>query len=338
MTSEKEIQQLILSIFSDLIHDGADRLSNDGAFLKPRASHMLAVSSDSFVSDVDFKLGWGTLYQAGQRAIRQNLSDLAAMGATPLGFTWALELDSYWHENTEALSCFLKGAASACRNSGLLLLGGDLGARSSGMGCHITILGESAKPRLHRNGARAGDSLWITGQLGESHLGLRLIQNADATKTFSHETEFQEWMHKLPMPHQRYVLRHLEGHDEIQLGHQLVEMASSCIDVSDGFALDLHRLCDASKVGAVVDGEQLQGKLDLRRSGERSALLFGGEDFVLLFTAPANQDKQLLALNQRGHTLSKIGQVTPHESQVVLEHNGKKDVLNADGWDAFLNK
>ena len=335
MISEKDVRLSIVDIFGDLIHQGADGLTDDGAFLNLTQQHVLAISTDSFVSDIDFKPFWGTRYQAGQRAIKQNLSDLAAMGASPLGFTWSLELDTLWMKDVTAFSDFCKGAAATCREHGLMLLGGDLGSRNSGFGCHITIIGETKKPGLKRTNAHVGESLWISGQLGESHLGLRLIQDADNSNPFVTDEMFRNWTKTLTSIEQHQVQRHLNGHEEIKLGRKLTNIASSCIDISDGFALDLNRLCQASGVSATINGHTLRGKLDLDKPAEKDALLYGGENFVLLFTVPQQKEKDIEALCTQGFTLEKIGTITPQSEPLLLNYRGQSKELRPKGWDAF---
>lgn len=337
MISEHDVRLMILKFFEGHIHPGAEHLSNDGAAIPLTNLKTLAVSADSFVSGVDFKPLWGSLFQAGQRAIRQNLSDLAAMGALPLGFTWSLEISDDWLQSTDNLSLFLKGAASICAQHHLKLLGGDLGTRSEGLGCHVTIMGQLTSHALTRHRAKAGDTLWVSGQLGESHLGLRLLQQAEQDALFVDEKSFQKWKKKLSVTQLQQIHRHLQGHDEITLGHQLVDIASSCIDISDGLSTDLQRICDASHVGAIIHADALAGNLDMDNFQERFAVLHGGENFVLLFTVPPHLTSKVQALKAQGFQLTQIGQMNSHTGKILMDRDGKEVSISPQGWDAFCD-
>jgi thiamine-monophosphate kinase len=125
--TEQEVLKVIQKAFAGLLHSGAYRFANDGAVLPTTPEKKLVLSTDGFASEMDCRDNWGTASQAGARAIKQNLSDLAAMGATPVGFKWSLSLSRDWINNPLGFQAFLQGAAKVCDENRLLLLGGDLG-------------------------------------------------------------------------------------------------------------------------------------------------------------------------------------------------------------------
>ncbi len=299
----------------------------------------MAVSTDAFASDVDFRPFWGTAAQAGGRAIKQNLSDLAAMGAQPLGFTWSLSISHDWLNNSEGFQSFVHGAAQVCREHQLLLLGGDLGWQKEGFSCHITIIGETHGAGLGHQSAQPEESLWLSGPLGESHLGLSLIQQAHHAQPFLSDPQFQTWVQNRSKQERKWVERHLNGHHELGLGHHLNGLASACIDISDGLSSDLHKICRASGVGASLELAPLVQHLPQTTPKQSQqvehAVLHGGEDFVLLFSVPKAKENELNSLIEAGFCLQKIGQTNTEKSQITLHSAGCTKMLHPLGWDAI---
>ena len=269
-------------------------------------------------------------------AIKQNLSDLAAMGARPLGFTWSLGLSENWLKNPHIFQSFLNGAAAVCRENQLFLLGGDLGWQKEGFECHITILGETQGNGLGHQTASPKESLWLSGPLGESHLGLSLIQAAHQEQPFTSTSQFKSWLQNRPIHERRWVERHLDGHHELALGHQLNGLATACIDISDGLSSDLNKMCRSSGIGASIDFDVLTQHLpEIPKSKLESAVLHGGEDFVLLFSVPQNKEDRLQSLIRKGFDLQKIGQTHHKEGEITLNSPGCTKRLHPMGWDAL---
>ena len=225
------------------IAPGAHDFLDDGAELPEcPLGYTRVVSMDAFQEDYDFKLGVGPLDSAGYRAIVQNLSDMAAMGAKPTGFMWSLEVPNSWLDRY--LKEFCKGALKACHRYGLGFYGGDLSASPDKFRLAITIFGDVAGKPLNRRGAKPGDKIYVSRPLG------------DAAAAGYHSI--------YPVP-------------EIELGAKLVGHATACMDISDGLGKDLHRICKASGVGArlhtipIAEGASLEQAL---YGGEDYALLF----------------------------------------------------------------
>ncbi len=226
-----------------MIAPGAHDFLDDGAELPACPSGFTrVVSMDAFQEDHDFKLGLGPLDSAGYRAIVQNLSDMAAMGAEPVGFMWSLEVPNSWLDGY--LKEFCEGALKACQRYGLGFYGGDLSASFDKFRLAITIFGDVAGKPLNRRGAKPGDKIYVSRALG------------DAAEAGYHSI--------YPVP-------------ELELGQKLVGHATACMDISDGLGKDLHRICKASGVGASLHTVPIATGASLEQAlygGEDYALLF----------------------------------------------------------------
>jgi thiamine-monophosphate kinase len=275
---------------------GAIGPGDDCALLRPAPGFELAVTSDMLVSGTHFlpdadpqRLGWKTL--------AVNLSDLAAMGATPRWVTLALALtgvDDDW------LAAFARGFFECADRHDVDLIGGDI-TRGPLTLC-VTALGEvTTGTAIRRNGAQAGDDIWVSGQPGRAALGLadrlgRQHLNASAR---------DECVAALELPQPR-----------VALGRALTGLASAMIDVSDGLLADLGHVAAASALSAVVDDASLPWPALQEACADaamvRDAMLAGGDDYELLFCAPKSARDALHALSGTlGLPLTRIGAMRP---------------------------
>ena len=264
----------VRDVFEGAIAPGAEAFDNDGATLPPvGAGARRVVTCDAVIDGVHALLG---LYpaSAGYRAIARNVSDLAAMGARPAGFVWALS----WPADVDFahLDAFLHGARRAAGQFDLPLYGGDI-ARSPGpFSCVVTAFGDVHGPPLSRGGAADGHRIFLSRPVGEASARLRQARRLGASGAVSLEPEDDAYLWPRP---------------ELALGQTLVGRASAAIDVSDGLILDLDRVLKASGVGAhLTDLEAgiAHGFAGDDRTSEqaRRDALFGGDDYALLFTLP----------------------------------------------------
>lgn len=296
-------------------------VGDDCALLAPTPGMQLAVSSDMLVEGRHF-LASADPFDLGHKCLAVNLSDLAAMGARPLGFTLALALpaaDSAW------LDGFSRGLFALADLHGCELVGGD--TTRGPLNICITIFGELAPgTALRRDAARAGDDIWISGSLGDARLAL-----ADALNELTlNDADRQLAAPRLHAPAPR-----------VALGRLLAEgrLAHAALDISDGLAGDLNHILAASKVGAVLDVDALPvGPALLRQPPElrRRFAAAGGDDYELCFTAPAAQREAILAAAARADTpVARVGRIEAAPGLRLVDAAGAPLSLTLRGWDHF---
>jgi thiamine-monophosphate kinase len=308
LTSEFE---LIRRYFARPAPSAALGIGDDAALLRPAAGMELAVSTDLLLEGRHFRAG-ADARKLGHKALAVNLSDMAAMGATPRWATLAISLpaaDERW------LAAFAAGFFALAARFGVELVGGDT-TRGPCSVC-VTILGEVPQGRaLLRSGAAPGEDVWVSGELGGAALGLE-------------HPEIEGAARRLDCPEPR-----------VGLGERLRGLASAAIDVSDGFAQDLGHVLEASGVGAVVQYELLPGAPELKGLGDRRleqrCVLSGGDDYELVFTAPAERRAALGALAQElGLALTRVGVVEKGNPELKVIGPNHRRMKLARGFDHF---
>ena len=297
-------------------------VGDDCALLQPTPGHQLAVSSDMLVEGRHFFAG-AEPEALGHKALAVNLSDLAAMGARPLGFTLALALpaaDEAW------LAPFARGLFALADAHACPLVGGD--TTRGPLTISITVFGELLPGHaLRRDAARAGDELWISGRTGEARLALALRRGEPWAR--GELATVQDRMDR-PMP-------------RLALGQALAatEGVHAALDVSDGLLGDLGHILKASGVGAEIGMNALPvaPALSALDEGPRlDCLLAGGDDYELLFTADASARKAVLSAGRRaGTAVARIGRLTRTPGIRLLDAAGRESPLAARGFDHFAN-
>ena len=282
---------------------------------------MLAVSSDMLVEDRHFFAG-ADPFTLGHKCLAVNLSDLAAMGAAPLGFTLALSLpaaDPGW------LDAFSRGLFALADAHGCELVGGD--TTKGPLNVCITIFGELEPGRaLRRDAARAGDDIWISGTLGDARLWLAARRSEVALDAADH-ADTAERMHA-PTP-------------RVALGRLLAQggLAHAALDISDGLVGDLNHILAASRVGAVLDVDALPSGRALQRQPRTLRRRFaaaGGDDYELCFTAPVEQREAVLAAGEAsGTAVTRVGSITAEAGLKLVDADGAALDLQLAGWDHF---
>ena len=274
-------------------------IGDDAALLRPRAGHDLVWTVDALMEGVHFR--WTTTEPRllGRKALRINLSDVAAMGARPLGFLLTLSLPP--ETPPERLDGFVAGLLKEAATQSCPLVGGDT-TRASSWALSISVVGEVAQSReLRRDRARVGDRLMLVGELGASALGLHVLERGAPRD--ARERRFAR-RHQLPDP-------------PIGAGPLLARRgwARAALDVSDGLASDLGHLVSASRVAAEVQLERLPLARGFRPAcfargldPERLALI-GGEDYGLLFAAPAGAPDASSLGRRLGKRVTEIGRI-----------------------------
>lgn len=298
-------------------------VGDDGAVLDVPARSCLVAAIDTLVEGVHFPSGTAGAY-VGHRALAVNLSDIAAMGAEPAWATLSLSIpaaDEVWLEE------FARGFYELADRHGVSLVGGD--TVRGPLVVTVSILGlVSESGWLSRAGARSGDLIYVSGSPGEAAAGLEILQ---AGKRRADRTD----------PESRLIDRFLLPEPRVQLGLALGGLASAAIDVSDGLAVDLGRLCSASSCGACIELESLPVATALRAryAADRceQLVLGGGDDYELLFTVPpANVDK-LQAATRNMAQCRQIGRIVEGKELTFTRH-GEPTPVRPSGFDHFATQ
>ena len=280
----------------------------------------LAVSTDTMVSgthffpDVDPE-------NLGHKALAVNLSDMAAMGAMPYWAMLALTLPSVDHA---WLAAFAKGFFDLASEYNVSLIGGD--TTRGPLTLTVTIMGEvPAGAALRRNGAKAGNDVWVSGNIGDAALAVAHRHG----KLVLAEADYHE-----------AVMRLYEPTPRVKLGQALRGMATSAIDISDGLLADLGHICRLSGVGATVDLGSIPvsaiGAKHFSNDAALTAIVAGGDDYELCFTAPANSRESIAELTDvLGIPLTHIGQVKRGKGVSLLGSDGKPMKIDGRGYDHF---
>jgi thiamine-monophosphate kinase len=293
---------------------------DDCAVIAPAPGMQIALSTDTLVEGRHF-LSTVDPVKLGHKALAVNLSDLSACGARPLGFTLALTLpraDEAW------LAGFSQGLLALADAHDCELIGGDTTAGPLTIG--ITVLGEvPAGGALLRSGAQPGHELWVSGWPGEARLALDAFRGT-LTPSLSGPC-FDAVRERMECPTPR-----------VALGLALRGLASSAIDVSDGLLGDLRHVLRKSRVGASIDVAQLPLSpwLTERSPDEQlECILAGGDDYELLFTAPASRAAQVHALSASlSLTLTRIGSIEA-EPGLRLHRSGQSVPQRWASFDHF---
>ena len=259
----------------------------------------------------------------GHKALAVNLSDLAAMGATPLWATLSLslpEIEDSWLEG------FSRGLYSLADHHNTKIIGGDLvrGARSVSM--QATGYLESGRA-LTRTGARPKDFLYVTGTLGDAALSLKLSQNRDNSTVSKQDIDYLCARLNRPQP-------------RVDVGQEIVAFASAAIDLSDGLVLDVQRILQGSGVGARIELEQLPRSKAMQRQwqdGEGwNRVLAGGDDYELVFTAGPEHNAEIDTISTKtGCLITQIGEVTRGDTLELFLAGRSHPLPDRPGFEHF---
>jgi thiamine-monophosphate kinase len=302
-------------------------IGDDCALLTPGAGMQTAISSDMLVEGRHFFAGADPV-QLGHKSLAVNLSDLAAMGAQPVGFTLALALPS---ADRAWLAGFSAGLFALADAHGCELIGGD--TTKGPLNICITIFGELAPDEaLRRDAARPGDDIWISGTLGDARLALAArLKEPGAGEQLAGETErFAAASARLHAPTPRVALGRLLARQRI---------AHAAIDISDGLVGDIGHILKLSGVGAMLDvdalptGPVLAGCAQQWRHAYAAA---GGDDYELCFTAPASAREAVLAAGaQSGTPVTRVGRIEAEPGLRLVDAHGAPLALRVKGFDHF---
>ncbi len=316
---------LIAKYFTRATPDAALGVGDDCALLVPSPGMQLAVSSDMLLEGRHFS-PQDSPAGIGHKSLAVNLSDLAAMGATPRWATLSIalpEVDDAW------LTAFSRGFFRMADLHGIELVGGD--TTRGALTISITVIGEvSPGQALRRDGAQAGDDIWVSGVLGSAAMALAYRQG----RLFMEQIDAAKVLPALYLPMPR-----------VELGIALRGIAHSAIDISDGLLGDLGHILERSQVGAKSIGARLEFSTIptlpvvqgyLHEAVARDCVLAGGDDYELCFTAPpANRDRVLTAAKDAGVSVTRIGHITAEPGLTVTDADGQPLVIEHTGYDHF---
>ncbi|PSW65754.1 thiamine-phosphate kinase [Photobacterium leiognathi subsp. mandapamensis] len=296
-------------------------IGDDCALLRVPEGHQLAISTDSLVAGTHFLVDADPKLVA-HKALASNLSDLAAMGATPAWVSLALTLPSF---DEQWLSAFCEGFFKLAEQYNVQLIGGD--TTKGPLSITLTVQGfVPVGQALTRSGASSTDAIYVTGQLGDSAAGLALLlkdKQCDNT-----------------VLSQALMTRHFMTMPQVEAGTLLRGKASAALDISDGLIADLGHILKRSNVGAEIYTEALPISAELAAFCEtpeqaQQMALSSGEEYQLCFTVPVEQCDDVEALMaKQGIQISRIGQLTENKG-IVLLNNGKPVNWQLSGWDHF---
>ncbi|OAG28278.1 thiamine-phosphate kinase [Thermodesulfatator autotrophicus] len=286
-----------------------------------RGSLWELLTTDTMVEGIHFDFSYFDPYFVGRKLAAVNLSDIAAMGGAPSYALFNLSLPEISEEELKGL---LNGLTSKLEAYGADLIGGDVTRNPERWHLTLTLVGEApAGVAIFRQGAKAGDLIFVSRPLGASAAALEL------------------WQKGLEPP-EPIKLAHLDPEPEIELGKLLAQenLASAMMDISDGLLLDLARLCRANNLGAEIEAEKVPFSLVLKDLPLKQDPLFyalsGGEDFALLFTVPHDREK-FLHLALKGRQVFKIGRFIAKEGLYLIK-GGQKNNVSPQGFDHFAKR
>ena len=290
-------------------------IGDDCAIFRLDSREDLLFTTDLLLEDVHFRRATHRAEDAGHKALARGLSDIAAMGGEPVAAFLSLalprKLPQKWVDR------FMRGFLRLADEYGVSLAGGDTAESPTGVLADIIVLGSVPTGKaILRSGARPGDRIYVTGQLGASAATLKLLLEG---KSRIRPSNFRR--HFYPVP-------------RIEVGRFLREKNPAMIDISDGLSIDLAHICEESGVGAEIL-EQAIPKATIGRPARVVDIRFGlhgGEDYELLFTVSR---RKRVPSRIAGVAVTQIGQITRTKKIVMINHHGVARELHPEGWEHF---
>lgn len=314
-------------------------IGDDAAVYRVGGDNVHVVTTDALIEGVHFDRTYVPMRYLGWKAIATNVSDIAAMNANPKYATVALALPN--NVSVEQLESLYAGMADACEAFGVSLVGGDTTAASL-LSISITLIGEATEEKVvYRSGAQIGDLICVTGDLGSAAAGFEVLAAGKkgfeaggdgASTTDGAQPDLREFAYVIER--QLYPQARM---DRIQQWAEAEVQPTSMIDLSDGLGSDLHHICNASGVGAVIEAGLLPIHVQTFLAAERfekdpaAWALFGGEDYELLFTIPQADVEKL-----EENSFAVVGQIVEALDGVTLrDPDGNVTPLEMGGFKHF---
>jgi thiamine-monophosphate kinase len=281
--------------------------------LRVPRGHEVLVTTDFTLEGVHFRREWHAPGVVGRRCLARGLSDIAAMGGEPLAaflsIALAGEVSQTWVDR------FLKGLLELAQECGVPLAGGDTAQSAGGIQADIVVVGSVPKGKaVLRSGARPGDHIYVTGELGGSAAAIAALRERRVRAR-----DYEQHFHPAPRVEAGVWLRR-RG------------LASAMIDVSDGLSTDLGHICEESGVGAEIEAGAIPraqvGRPVKEVAGDLA--LHGGEDYELLFTSARR-----IPARVAGVRVTRIGRIERGRGMVLIREDGRRRKLTAKGWEHF---
>jgi thiamine-monophosphate kinase len=309
-------------------------IGDDAALIGARPGHDLVLTTDFSIEGIHFLAGLHPARSVGHRALARTLSDLAAMGAQPrfalISLALSRRLARSW------IAAFYEGFGALARRFNVNLIGGDTAVVDGATLVDVIAIGEVRRGHsLLRSGARPGDRIYVSGRLGLSALGLDLARqgarppaSAPPVRPPVHARD-AAWKQEALAAH-----FYPEPRCTAAIALSRRGLPSAAIDVSDGFAADLARLCESSGCGAAVREAQLPLPQPTAGRDPLDLALRGGEDYELIFTVPPSRAGRV-PRTVAGVRLQEVGEIRTGRSVVLVRADGREAALDARGYDHF---
>ena len=312
-------------------------IGDDAAVYRPDSGMIELVTVDTYLEGVHFDLTYTSFRHLGWKAVAASLSDIAAMGGLPRYVLLTLSLPA--KISVEMIEEFYGGASFACKKYSCVIIGGDTSSSPANLMISATVVGEASEPAvIYRKGAVVGDYVCVTGHLGASIAGLKVLQREKSRFLAARDGgTFQPDLE----PYKTVIEKHLTPKPRFDISRILTSRVKvhSMIDISDGLASEIHHLCAAGGVGASIHEHNLPIDSVTQRIADEFSVpvtdyaLYGGEEYELLFTIDEEEYKKLEILT---NDVSIIGRITNAGDGInVVREQGESEPLRAAGWNHF---
>lgn len=304
---------------------GSANLQDDCSTLPLKKGYEALYSMDTLVEGIHFFKD-DPADSIAKKLLRVNLSDLAASGGKARGYLLALSLP---HQvSLTWIESFVGGLREDQSKFNVCLLGGDTTSTKGPITLSMTAIGEvPINQAIRRSGAKPGDDIFVTGCIGDAAIALKLFEDLGREETLQHYPDLYE----------KYVL----PDPPVTFGSMLPNVATACIDISDGFCADLGHICSASNVGAKVELVKIPlsiwaQQLIRTKKSYWESVFNGGDDYELLFTANKDNRKRIKGIGIQFNTLlSRVGSIEDSEGVIILDKFGNEVAAKTAGWQHF---
>lgn len=312
-------------------------VGDDAAVLKLDKDKLTLFSTDMMVEGIHFDLTYTPLRHLGYKAVSSNVSDMCAMNGEPTHIVISLAISNQY--SVESLEEIYKGIRFACEEYNVDFVGGDTTSSTSRLVISIAILGRVGEKEVaYRSGAKKGDLVCVSGDLGAAYAGLMLLQKAkDAFNTDPANkpdlSGYSNVLQRQLMPHARTEIIALFKSSQV--------VPTSMIDISDGLSSEINHICKASNTGCMIYEDRIPVHEEVQKLAHENNIsptsfaLSGGEDYELLFTVTVDDWKKLKDSN----AVTAIGEITDTTDGICLQDKTRKEhIINPRGWDSFEKK